>query len=396
MAAESRVFLSAVTSEFGSARRELRKDFGTRRMDVATQEELSHLTGAGTLLALLDVHIRDCKAVVCVIGRRSGGSFPTVSEAAAYAGLLPPEMPRASYTQWEFLLARRHGRPMIVLCPAPDCVQPPDVADADLAAPDDTALQAAFFRYIEALGVPRIPFSDTNGLCRAVMRQPWVAAAPVAAAEMPVVLPYPSIGSLFKGRDSFLDRLHASLHKGGTAAIAGKAVHGMGGVGKTRAAVEYAWRYRNDYTALFLLSAETPDKLRSAVAALAVPLHLAAAALPEEEARLEAVLAWLNANPGWLLILDNIDTAPALQAAHALLGRLRGGGHVLMTSRLTRFPRDIERLDLDVLEPDAAGAFLLEATPGRRRAPDDARPGARPGRGAGGLGAGAGNGCGDH
>ena len=32
----------------------------------------------------------------------------------------------------------------------------------------------------------------------------------------------------------------------------------------------------------------------------------------EEKVRLNAVLAWLGANPGWLLILDNIDTPPAL------------------------------------------------------------------------------------
>jgi hypothetical protein len=90
-------------------------------------------------------------------------------------------------------------------------------------------------------------------------------------APKPIDLHYPSIGTLFKGRSTFLDRLHASLTRpdGGTAAIAGKAVHGMGGVGKTRAAVEYAWAHRDDYTALFLLDAETPDKLHTVLAALA-------------------------------------------------------------------------------------------------------------------------------
>ena len=147
----------------------------------------------------------------------------------------------------------------------------------------------------------------------------------------------------------------------------------MGGVGKTRAAVEYAWAYADDYTALFLLEAGDAGQAALRLAALAGPLRLPAAALPEEDARFEAVLAWLNANPGWLLILDNIDDAPALEAAHKLLGRLKGGGHVVMTSRLTQFPRDIERLDLDVLGLDDAEAFLLEATEtGRRHAPDDA------------------------
>ena len=146
----------------------------------------------------------------------------------------------------------------------------------------------------------------------------------------------------------------------------------MGGVGKTRAAVEYAWAHRDDYTALFLLDAETPDKLHTALAALAASLRLPAATAPEEAVRFEAALDWLNANPVWLLIFDNIDTKPALAAAHHLLGRL-AGGHVLMTSRLTQFPRGVERLDLDVLSPDDATSFLLEATEtGRHRTPGDA------------------------
>ena len=170
-----------------------------------------------------------------------------------------------------------------------------------------------------------------------------------------------------------LRRLRESLARpNGAAAIAGRAVHGLGGVGKTRAAVEYAWTHRADYTALFLLDAETPEKLHAGLAALVGPLRLAEQAEPNEAARMEAALAWLNANPGWFLILDNIDAEPALEAAHRLLGRLTGG-HVVLTSRLVRFPRGVERLDLDVLTLDDAAAFLLDATAGgRRQAADDA------------------------
>jgi tetratricopeptide (TPR) repeat protein len=370
----ARVFLSAVSSEFGAARRELRHDFGTRRMDVATQEELSHLTGARTLLELLDTHIRDCSAVVCVIGRRSGAGFPSTEEASPYARLLPPDMPRASYTQWEFLLAREQGKTPVVCRPRPGHAMVPDIADADLARPDDAALQAAFVRHVEALGVPRIAFSDSNELCRMVMRQPWVTPAPdPPRGDRPIVLPYPSLGTLFKGRDRFMTRLRTSLTRpgGGTAAIAGSALHGLGGVGKTRTAVEYAWTHAGDYTALLLLDAETPEKLDSGLAALTGPLRLAEHAATEQAVRVEAALAWLNANPGWFLILDNIDSAAALDAAHRLLGRLKGG-QVVLTSRLDRFPREVDRLDLDVLALDDAAAFLLEATAaGRRHAADD-------------------------
>ncbi len=162
-------------------------------------------------------------------------------------------------------------------------------------------------------------------------------------------------------------RLRDSLTRPGGGTVA---VLGMGGVGKTRAAVEYARAHRGGYSAVALLDSETPDRLRSSLAALAGPLRLSALAAPEEAIRVEAVLDWLNTHPTWLLILDNIDAEPALEAAHALLGRL-AGGHVVLTSRLRPFPLGIGTLDLEVLAAEDATAFLLEATPGRRHAPDD-------------------------
>ncbi len=360
-----RVFISAVSSEFGQARKELSLDFRTRRIDTTIQEELSQLTGAKTLLQLLDNHIQESEAVVCVIGRRSGGGFPTDIEVTSdYAKLLPPGMPRASYTQWEYLLARHHGKTTVICCPRPGRGPAPDKRDDELVQPDDTALQATFVQHIVASGAPRNEFSDTHELCRLVMRQPWVSGP---AGHKPIVLPYPSLGTLFKGRDTFMERLRASLARdgGGTTAV----VHGLGGVGKTRAAVEYGHAHAHEYTAVALLEAETPDKLRSSLAQLIGPLRLTGAP-PEEDARVEAAIQWLNDNPGWFLILDNIDTGAALQAAHALLGRLRGG-HVVLTSRLAELPAGLERLDLDVLTPEHAVEFLDAATPHRRMAPDD-------------------------
>ena len=58
----------------------------------------------------------------------------------------------------------------------------------------------------------------------------------------PKSLPFASLGSLFKGREEVLDTLHKALtaEAGGTTAIVGRALHGLGGIGKTRLAVEYA------------------------------------------------------------------------------------------------------------------------------------------------------------
>jgi tetratricopeptide (TPR) repeat protein len=93
-----------------------------------------------------------------------------------------------------------------------------------------------------------------------------------------ISLPYPSLGSLFKGRDAFLKDLHASLSRGsGRTAIVGSAVYGLGGIGKTRAAVEYAWAHQQDYTALLFVIAEKPEALRRNLAALAGPYRRALA-----------------------------------------------------------------------------------------------------------------------
>ena len=85
-----------------------------------------------------------------------------------------------------------------------------------------------------------------------------------------------------------------------------------------------------------------------------------------------AVLDWLKANPGWFLILDNVDSKAALAEVEKLLGEL-AGGHVVVTSRLANFSANFQPLELDVLTVEDAAAFLLARTEGRRRAaPNDA------------------------
>jgi tetratricopeptide (TPR) repeat protein len=368
---EFRVFLSAVSSEFRNARNALTDDFGTRDVLVKVQEQFLPDRNVRTLLEALDDYTRSCRAVICVIGKRSG-ACPKPDEVARLPGVLPDGVAQASYTQWEYYLARHHGKECLLYI-AQDGYEPDEKTPSGADFPD---LQRDFVARITGSGLHYDGFASVDELCRRVGLHRWPPRVPAEArsTHKPIVLPYPSLGTLFKGREAFLRRLRASLTQpdGGAAAIAGRAVHGLGGVGKTRAAVEYAWAHRAEYTALALLDAETPERLHASLAALVGPLRLPEQAVPDEAARMEAALAWLNANPGWFLILDNIDTEPALDAANRLLGRLQGG-HVVLTSRLARFPRGVERLDLDVLSLDDAAAFLLEATEnGRRKATDDA------------------------
>jgi tetratricopeptide (TPR) repeat protein len=364
---EFRIFLSAVSSEFGRTRDAVAADLRSREALLRVQSDFRQEAGSDTTLKKLHDYIRDCSAVVCVIGKRSG-ALPPPKAAEPFAHMLPSGIAKASYTQWEFFFAR-HFRRRLSIYIAKDDYQP------DLAAPtgeDDPELQRAFRDHIvKDQGLDRSYFANEDQLARAVLKEDW----PKKRAGKPIALPYPSLGSLFKGRDAFLEELHASLSWGsGRTAIVGSAVYGLGGIGKTRAAVEYAWAHQQDYTASLFVIAETPEALRRNLAALAGPLvlNLAEQHATEEDVHLKAVLDWLKQHPGWFLILDNLDTEAALEEAEKLMSTLTSG-RVLITSRLANFAGHFDPLELDVLGVEDAVAFLLERTDRRRhKTPDDA------------------------
>ncbi|MEA2563200.1 MAG: hypothetical protein QOH06_4704 [Acidobacteriota bacterium] len=186
-------------------------------------------------------------------------------------------------------------------------------------------------------------------------------------------LPYLPLGKLLKGRDEELRHLAESLETGGqTAIVQQQALYGLGGIGKTRLAVEHAWAFGSRYRAAFFVRADTPEGLRTGLAALARADLLKLGERKAEEETVHEVLAWLKANPGWLLILDNVDSKEAESAVLALLPGLTGG-RVLLTSRLREWPSWVQTQPLDTIPLEEARDFLLKRTNGHRRAaPDDA------------------------
>ena len=367
-----RVFISAVSGELGSYRREVARVLRRKGLEVKDQEHFSQ--GPATLLERLRDYIQQCDAIVLLVGGRYG-AFPSEEHAAALGNVPAFEdyhgakrQPQASYTQWEFFLARHYGKKTYTFLTegslSPD--RPND------ETPELGARQQAYREWIEQLGMHRGPLITPAKVIEDVL----VLDFPDLGRPKPISLPYPSLGKLFKGRAAFLEALGTNLAGSGdgrATAIVGRALHGLGGVGKTRLAVEYAWQHVGDYSAILFVSAETPQDLRRNLAAFcgSLILDLPEQDTTEEEARVAAALRWLAEHPRWFLILDNLDTPKAAEAAEELLARLQGGD-VVLTSRLSEWSGGVEPLELDVLASDDAAQFLLERTErGRRRLPTD-------------------------
>ncbi len=162
-----RVFLSAVSSEFEKARSQVASDLRSHGLEVKVQEDFRAEPGADTILRLLHDYIKACDAVVCIVGRRSGGS-PADAEVRPFTNLLPTEVPGASYTQWEFFLAR-HYKKRLSLYRAGDGYQP----DRPASEHDDGKLQDGFVTYLEQQGLYCPPFATIDELGRRVLREDW-------------------------------------------------------------------------------------------------------------------------------------------------------------------------------------------------------------------------------
>ena len=279
--------------------------------------------------------------------------------------------PPLSYTQWEAYLAVYHRKALLIATPESGTPRDPKF---QLDAQSRQAQRAHLDRLQQLGRYAEITFANADQLASRTLRSAildLLAKAGTVVRAKPITLPYRSIGTLFKGRAEFIARLRDQLQQATvdqTNSIVGKALRGLGGVGKTRLAVEYAWQHLADYSALLFVGAQTPEVLQQNIAALAGPLVLD---LPEQnekdqEIRVKAALRWLQNNPCWFLIIDNVDSPAAAEDAEKLLTRLHGG-HVVITGRIANWSAQVEVLDLDVLALDDAQDFLLKRTENRRK-----------------------------
>ncbi|MCD0452583.1 FxSxx-COOH system tetratricopeptide repeat protein [Actinocorallia sp. API 0066] len=164
----------------------------------------------------------------------------------------------------------------------------------------------------------------------------------------------------FTGRAALLTRLRERI-SGQVTAVVPHALHGLGGVGKTQVAVEYAYRYRGEYDLVWWIPADQPALVRSSLAGLAPSLGLPPVTATGIEDAANAVLDALRRGEPyarWLLVFDNADQPEDLKEVLP-----HGPGHVLITSRNHRWEGVVDTVAVDVFTRQESLEFLAKRVP---------------------------------
>lgn len=288
-------------------------------------------------------------------GARTGGGLSADAERALAAAAHCVAVLSSAYVRsaqarhvWEALAAADRSAPRRQLVPVrvdEARLSPPfaDHSPVDLAARD---AQSAVEALMRAFGRPEPLRYPPPGQVGGDVRFPGAS---------PAIWNVPTRNADFTGRSDLLERLRDELRGGLTAVVLAQALYGLGGVGKTQIALEYAHRFKADYDLVWWVPAETGDEINSSLAALAVRQGIHVGDDVTEAAR-TALDALRRSEPGrrWLLVFDNADDPKELQPYMP-----SGPGHVLITSRNHAWSQIAEPLEVDVFTREESVAHLL-------------------------------------
>ncbi len=174
-------------------------------------------------------------------------------------------------------------------------------------------------------------------------------AQPLRVSNLPPRNPH------FTGRTDLIDQLHHELRTNQNTLIV-QALYGLGGVGKTQLAIEYAHDNAAGYDIVWWIDAEQPVLIPDQLLGLATQLGLPTDAATAEV--VNRVLIELGSRTRWLLIFDNAE-----RPADVANFRPSGSGHVLVTSRYPAWGALGGRIEVDVLDRPDTVALLRSRIP---------------------------------
>jgi tetratricopeptide (TPR) repeat protein len=137
------------------------------------------------------------------------------------------------------------------------------------------------------------------------------------------------------------------------------AVHGLGGIGKSEFANQYARAHLSQFRLVWWITADSRQAVGLGLSSLTARLHPMAKLADAEE----WAVGWLQENTGWLLILDNVED---LAHVGGLLGKVAGRGRILVTTRRDLGARwrnlGLATMRLPLLERSASTSLLTTLT----------------------------------
>jgi tetratricopeptide (TPR) repeat protein len=263
------------------------------------------------------------------------------------------ERHRFTVDEWTAVLAERpdtDGQRRLVPVRVQEVMPPPILASLvyrDLFGVDE---QRARQELLTAVGGPRRPTTSVGF----PGEQPTLEGFRVPGT-IPAVWNVPRRHPAFTGREVLLAALRQQLTSGTRSLV--QALYGMGGVGKTQLAIEYAHLFAGDYRLVWWIDAERPELIAEQLATLAVAASWVDDDTPVAAA-VTTVRARLRSMPGWLLVFDNAE------AADQVAGWLPdGSGHVVITSRSGEFQDLAAPVEVDVFVRAESVALLRRHLP---------------------------------
>jgi hypothetical protein len=199
-------------------------------------------------------------------------------------------------------------------------------------------------------------FVDVIAGIRRAIENLSLLSVSTSRAALPVIwnIPYPR-NPCFIGRDDLLERLYTQLQAGQTTALSQpQAINGLGGIGKTQLALEYAYRYLPKYQAVFWTLADTRESLIAGYAGIASVLNLPEKDEADQARIVTVVFYWFKTHAKWLLVLDNADD---LTMVRELLPPATG--HTLLTTRAQALGRLASNLEVDTMNQEVGALLLL-------------------------------------
>ena len=193
------------------------------------------------------------------------------------------------------------------------------------------------------------------------------AATEKATTNLPLMHNLPERNLHFSGRESAINSIREQFGSAGGMVCLKQTIAGLGGVGKTEIAKEYAHRYADEYPdAICWINAESDATAFSGCLEFARRLGLVDDAELIDTAMLgQRLKEWQNSHSKWLFVFDNVEKEEAVSPYVSQLHR----GHILFTARR----RDLRNLGLrgllniDVFLFEEAFAFMRESMKERPR-----------------------------